>query len=142
MFNIQMFEELARKTILKEAIGAGMTPLVKKSLVQKLVELDSESIFKSNLMFIFDKINFTASIDDCWNWTGYCQVGGYGHYKKHKEKTWMAHRVLYYIFNTDFDPDLDVCHSCDNPSCVNPFHLWQGTRQQNMMDLVCEATPA
>jgi hypothetical protein len=49
-------------------------------------------------------------------------------------KSLGAHRVSYLIFKGDIDEGMFVCHSCDNPSCVNPDHLWVGTVQDNNSD--------
>lgn len=71
---------------------------------------------------------------ECWEWMGTTFMG-YG-YMKGILSTERAHRVAYFLHHGTIDPDLMVCHSCDNPGCVNPNHLWQGTGSDNMRDMV------
>lgn len=73
--------------------------------------------------------------DTCWIWTGYKTKTGYGTFK-FKYYPHPAHRFSYQIFKGEIPKGLHICHSCDNPSCVNPEHLWTGTAQQNMIDCV------
>jgi hypothetical protein len=71
--------------------------------------------------------------DDCWHFLGHTNAKGYG-------QLWLfgrlrtAHRVIYELRNGHVPRALCVCHSCDNPSCCNPSHLWQGTQKQNGED--------
>ncbi len=72
----------------------------------------------------------------CWEWTGGKQGRKYGaiHYRG---KMWRVHRlaaVLWLGFNDD--PRIKVCHTCDNPPCFNPAHLFTGTSQDNSDDMV------
>ena len=76
----------------------------------------------------------------CWNWTLRKDHGGYGRLKVQMGARDLfrlegAHRYSYQIFKGNIPSGLEVCHSCDNPSCVNPDHLWLGTHQQNMLDM-------
>ena len=48
------------------------------------------------------------------------------------------HRISAHLAGMDLQPGLCVCHSCDNPGCVNPAHLWLGTTQQNNADKVAK----
>lgn len=70
---------------------------------------------------------------DCWPWIGDLNKLGYGRFELLQRK-FLAHRFSYLIANGYLDETLCVLHSCDNPRCVNPRHLRQGSRADNQMD--------
>jgi hypothetical protein len=49
---------------------------------------------------------------------------------------WMVTRLISSAIHGSFDPLLDACHSCDNPPCCNPDHLWLGTPSENFRDSI------
>jgi hypothetical protein len=69
----------------------------------------------------------------CRIWWGPRYKAGYGRVR-HAGRWGYAHRLMYALTHTNFNPNLCVCHSCDQPSCLNPAHLWQGTRADNNHD--------
>jgi len=75
--------------------------------------------------------------DACWEWTAGKSDAGYGGFSLYG-KPIRAHRFMYTCYNGPIGTGLYVCHSCDNPSCVNPSHLWEGTSQQNDQDKVAK----
>jgi hypothetical protein len=70
---------------------------------------------------------------ECWLWTGALRAGGYGWFN-YKGRPTNASRIAYIITNGELPSHIFVCHSCDNPACCNPNHLWPGTASDNNRD--------
>lgn len=73
--------------------------------------------------------------EGCWTWTGAKDWDGYPIFGlSSSQKSVRGHRWVYEQENGPIPPGMQVCHTCDNPSCVRPDHLFLGTNQDNMTD--------
>lgn len=71
----------------------------------------------------------------CWEWTAERDKDGYGRVRLETRKRLRVHRVAWEFFHGPIPPRVCVLHSCDNPPCWNPFHLFLGTQAGNVADM-------
>lgn len=74
-------------------------------------------------------------VTPCWEWLKSKCSGGYGTVR-YKHRTRSAHIVAWELTHGPSLDDLEVCHHCDWPPCINPSHLFKGTHRQNMQDSI------
>jgi hypothetical protein len=80
----------------------------------------------------WSKVNIKGE-DDCWEWTGCLNNIGYGRIR-YNDITLLTHKVSYIIHFGWIPYEQCILHKCDNRKCINPNHLWCGTKKENMID--------
>jgi predicted XRE-type DNA-binding protein len=97
-----------------------------------------EHVSKRKIVLFLKKINYKDVNYCCWEWGAFKDKDGYGSFsiKDNPNVSRRSHRIIQFLtdLNFDLDSELQACHSCDNPSCCNPNHLWSGTTQDNTQD--------
>ncbi len=97
-----------------------------------MTEFDDKTLAR-----FWSKVN-VAGPDECWEWTAYRHPSGYGKFATRlngKTKIETASRIAYRIAYGPI-PHVLVCHTCDNPPCCSPKHLFSGTHSDNKIDSV------
>ncbi len=81
--------------------------------------------------------------NDCWIWDGalsdgygYAYMGGMNESGNFKAE--RVSRIVYRLVNGELGPGQKVLHTCDNPPCCNPAHLWAGTQLDNIRDMLAK----
>ena len=81
----------------------------------------------------FDR--FKKMDSGCWQWTSHSDKDGYGVLPGNSKNT-RAHRFSYEFHKGAIGLEVSICHTCDNPGCVNPEHLFEGTTKDNIQDCI------
>lgn len=81
----------------------------------------------------FNDLVYPEPNTGCFLWAGRCDSKGYGRLSSRSNHQ-VAHRQSFEYANGKFDYKFHVLHTCDNPMCVNPDHLYLGDQKQNNID--------
>lgn len=113
--------------------------LIREESVKKKGNQNASSIYQQMSLEerFWSYVNKKDS-NECWKWSGHIMDAGYGRII-YKGNGILAHRLSYILHYGE--PPIDkpyICHKCNNPSCVNPNHLYAGTQGDNIKQMFDE----
>jgi len=84
-----------------------------------------------------NKKNITWKVDEngCWICTSHYLNKGYPIHQVNGNKTYVSH-TMFKLYKGDILDNMHICHTCDNPNCINPDHLFLGTNTDNYLDKI------
>lgn len=103
---------------------------------EKFIAKNTNQFHCSQFCLFWSKVKFS---DKCWEWQAGKDRDGYGTFSPIENGVFItgrAHRFAWQLMYKREIGNLHICHSCDNPPCVRPGHLWRGTVQANKIDSV------
>lgn len=97
-----------------------------------IVNVDAKSWHNKSIRSRFEE---KIKKENCWLWTASTRGNnGYGGFRVNKTSIRLAHNVAYELYKGEIPEGQRVLHTCDNPLCVNPTHLFLGTQIDNIKD--------
>lgn len=111
-----------------DAQGQGRPALI---MEQQLIQMPNPRTIEDLLS------QYTVDVNGCWVWVRSLTRGGYGQVW-YRPRLYRAHRLSYMHHVGPIPAGLDILHKCDNPPCINPDHLYPGTKQDNSDDMVAK----
>lgn len=130
------FIDCDRKAVSKGYCDKHYRRLLKRGDVN---DYGSREVAEGNAIERFHK-KYEINKSECWIWIAGTRLNSKGvAYPRHwtdDRKSIGAHRFSFELVHGAIPKSMYVCHKCDTPLCVNPDHLFVGTHQDNMRDMV------